>query len=119
MAKPFYTTGDLDHRLTLLQKRVTGLNEYGEEVVIFVSTATVWAKRIDASAGESYKAKEVNAEITAHFVMRYSPESAAINAKDRVQVEGGLTYEVTGKRELRRNEWLELHTVARAEEGSA
>lgn len=119
MAKASYSTGDLDHRITFLTKDVTGLDLYEEEIVEFVQGATVWAKRIDVSAGEAFKAKEVGAEITVHFVVRYSPETVAINAKDRIRLEDGLTYDITGKRELQRNRWLEFHAVARAEEGPA
>lgn len=109
------TAGDLDHRLTLLQRVEGAADGYGAPVVTYEETATVYAKRTDASAGERYKAREVNAEITAHFLVRYSQEASAVDPTYRVQLEGGLTYDVTGVRELHRNRWIEIHAVARAD----
>ncbi len=110
-----FTSGDLDHRLTLLQQVEGAADNYGAPTITYEETATVFAKRIDASAGERYRAREVNAEITAHFIVRYSQETSAVDPKYRVRLEDGLTYEVTGTRELQRNRWIEIHAVARAD----
>ena len=116
MARTHYTTGDLDHRLGLLKRTQTDTSAYNEPVYSYPLQSTVWAKRIDASSGEQMKAREVKAEVTAHFVVRYSPQTSILDPTWRVQVEGGLTYDVTGVRELARNKWLEVHAVARAEQ---
>ena len=109
-----YHAGRLDHRLTILRGTATA-SAYNEQVLTFSTYATVWASRRDASAGESYKADAVEAKITARFAVRFSPETATITPKDRVQVEGGLTYDVTKVREVARNKWLEIDAVARAD----
>jgi SPP1 family predicted phage head-tail adaptor len=106
--------GQLDTRIEIL-RAVTTTSSYNEPVAAFTSYVTVWAKRIDASMGESFRAAEVGAKITAHFVVRYSPETATVTPLDRIKVEGGLTYDIVGVRELLRNEWLEIHAVARAD----
>jgi head-tail adaptor len=115
MPEKLYSVGDLDHRLEILRETETGRTAFNEPIITFPVFVTVWSKRIDASSGEAHRAKEVDAQITAHFVVRYSPETATINPKDRVRLEGGATYNITGVRELRRNEWLEIHAVARAD----
>ncbi len=104
--------GRLDERLTVLRSTQT-TNAYNEPVDVFAVYATVWAHRIDASAGESYRAQEVGAQVSAHFQVRYSPETATITPRDHLRLENGLTYDITGVRELARNQWLELHAVAR------
>lgn len=105
-------SGELDHRLQIW--RLTGaVNSYNESTNVFALYTTVWAKRTDASAGETVRAKEVGASVTAHFRVRYSPQMATVTPKDRAVIEGGLTYNITGVRELQRNQWLEFHAVAR------
>lgn len=106
--------GRLDERLTVLRSTQT-FNDYNEPVDAWSTYVALWAERIDASAGEGYRAKEVGAQITAHFRVRYSPQTATITPRDRLQREGGLVYDITGVRELERNHWLEIHAVARAD----
>jgi len=110
--------GQLDHRLTILRAVYTA-NAYNEPIEAWTTYATVWAKRSDATAGETVRAAEVGAKITAHFMVRYSPEMAAVTPKDRLSLEdgsNGLTYDITGVRELERNHWLEIHGVARTDQ---
>lgn len=109
-------SGDLDHRLAILRYTEGAAGPFNEPVVTYPLFVTVWAKRTDASAGEAHRAQEVGAEITAHFAVRYSPETATITPKDRLQLEGGLTYNVTGITELKRNQWLEIHAAARTDQ---
>jgi SPP1 family predicted phage head-tail adaptor len=104
----------LDHRVTVL-RAVATVSDYNEPVETFSSYITVWMRRIDVSMGETVRAAEVGADITAHFVVRYSPEVATVTPKDRLQLEDGLLYDITGVRELARNQWLEIHAVARAD----
>jgi len=104
--------GELDHVITI-QRAVTTPNAYNEPVLTFTAYATLRAKRTDASTGEQTRAAQVGAQISTWFMVRYSPESVTINPKDRLQIEGGLTYEITGVREVERNRWLEISAVAR------
>lgn len=114
MARDLPHVGLMDHRLTVLRAAVT-VSAYNEPVSAYAAYVTVWARRIDASMGETVRAAEVGASITAHFVVRYSPQVATITPKDRLQLEDGLTYDITGVRELARNQWLEIHATARAD----
>jgi SPP1 family predicted phage head-tail adaptor len=108
------TLGELDHRIEV--QRLTGtVNAYNETEETYTHYAHAWARRTDASAGEGYRAKEVGGDVTAHFAVRYSPEMASVTPKDRLILEGGRVHNITGVRELARNQWLEIHGVARAE----
>jgi len=103
---------NLDHRITI-NRLVSQLNSYNEQVEVFTEFATLYAARKDATAGEGWRAAEVGAQIDCHFVVRFSPDTVTITAKDTVTIEGGKTYNITGVRELARNEWLEIHAVTR------
>jgi SPP1 family predicted phage head-tail adaptor len=103
---------NLDHRITI-NRLVPGANSYNEQIETFAVFTSLWASRQDATAGELWRAAEVGAQIDCHFVVRFSPEAATITAKDTITIEGGKTYNITGVRELARNEWLEIHAVTR------
>lgn len=115
MTDQLYSAGDLDHRISLLKYTDGTPGPFNEPTISYSPDVTVWASRTDASAGERLRAREVSAEITAHLLVRYSPETASITPKDRVQLEGGDTYDILSVRELRRNEWLEINAVTRAD----
>ena len=104
----------LDHRVHILKPNYT-VDAYNAPVPTHAVSATIWAARKDASLGESLRAREVAASISAHFTVRHSSETAAIKPEDRLQLEGGLTYDIIGVRELERNRWLEIHAVARTD----
>ena len=103
-----------DHRIGLLQPSFAA-NAYNEEVPSYSTAATVWAARRDVSAGESYRAAQVSAQISARFTVRYSADTAAVDPTYRIVLENGLTYDVTGVRETERNRYIEIDCVARAD----
>ena len=107
--------GQLDRRITIQRTTVTA-NEFNEPIETWTDHATVWAKRSDVSATESYRAQEVGAEITARFIIRRSSDVKDVNPRDRVSFDGKL-YNITRVSEPvgTRNHWLEIHAVARAE----
>lgn len=106
----------LDHKIQIYRDTGTTTDEDNNPVADFTLFCERSASRVDASAGESYKAREVNAEISARFTVRYDPETATIDAKDRLTLENGLTYEITGVREtIPRNRYIEIDCVARAD----
>ncbi len=105
---------NFDHRITINQGTPT-TNDYNETTLVFSPYITVWASRRDASAGESYKAREVGGEISARFTIRYSDEAATITNKDTLTLENGKTYEITGVRETERNKYIEIDCVTRAD----
>jgi SPP1 family predicted phage head-tail adaptor len=108
--------GELDRRITIQRATVTR-NEFNEPIESWGDLTTVWAKRRDASAAESYRAQEVGAEITTRFTIRWSMTAATVNPSDRVSFEGRL-YNITAVRDVGRNQWREIDAVARAEASS-
>jgi SPP1 family predicted phage head-tail adaptor len=105
--------GDLDVRITI-RRATTAANAFNELIETWGDLVTVWAKRIDASAAESYRAQEVGAEITTRFIIRWSSDVDDVNPKDRVAF-AGREYNITAVRNVGRNEWREIDAVARAE----
>lgn len=108
--------GNLDRRIVIRRDFGTTTGPFNEHIEDWQDLATVWAKRTDASANESYRAQEVGAQISARFMIRYSSQVADVNPKDRIAC-GGREYNITGAREPEgtRNEWIEIDAVARAD----
>jgi SPP1 family predicted phage head-tail adaptor len=106
--------GRMDRRL-VIQRATTSRNDLNEPIESWANLATVYANRRDASAGEAYKAQEVGAELTCRFTVRYSSVLAAVTPTDRILYAGRL-YNITGLRETKRNRWIEIDAVARADE---
>jgi SPP1 family predicted phage head-tail adaptor len=102
-----------NERITIQRVTIT-YNEFNEPIETWNDLATVWAKRQDASAGESYRAQEVGAQITMRFTVLRTSEIADMNPKDRIAYDG-RTFNITAVREVKRNRWLEIDAVARAE----
>jgi SPP1 family predicted phage head-tail adaptor len=111
MAKP--TAEDLKWPITL-QRALKTRNGFNEEVETWIDIAVVGAKITDATAGEAYRAAEVGAQISARFIVRWSPEVAGVAATDRVLF-NDRPYNITAVREFERGEWREIDAVARAE----
>jgi len=109
-------SGDLDRRITIQRATVT-VNEFNEPIETWGDLTTVWARRRDASAAESYRAQEVGAEITARFTIRWSWTVKSVNPRDRLSFEGRL-YNITAVRDIGRNQWREIDAAARADEAA-
>jgi SPP1 family predicted phage head-tail adaptor len=107
-------SGSLDCRITIRRASVASSNGFNEPVETWTDLATVWAMRRDASAGESYRALEVGAQISARFTVRWSAMAATIDPRDRVRFEG-REYNITAVRNSGRRRWREIDAVARAE----
>lgn len=105
--------GLLDRRVTVLRNMAV-VNAYNEPVETFLPIGDLWARKMDASAGERFRAAEVEAELTSRFTVRWSPFTAAITPRDRL-VWGAYTYNIAGTRESAqgRRQWIELDCVAR------
>jgi SPP1 family predicted phage head-tail adaptor len=110
-------SGKMNRRATLQRATVTP-GPYNDPVETWSTLATVWVNRRDVSAGESYRAQEVGAEITTRFTIRWSAAVADLNPRDRL-VFKGLTYNITGVRESMRNRWIEIDCVARPDIAAA
>lgn len=105
------TAGKFNRRITL-QRGTAVKNSRNEAIVSFSLLATVWAERIDVSAGESFRAQEVSAELTTRFRIRYSATISTLNPNDRL-IYAGVIYNITQVRETQRNRILEIDAVAR------
>lgn len=103
--------GKFNRRITL-QSGTASKNARNEAIITWSTLATVWAERVDVSASESFRAQEVGAELTTRFRIRYSATVAGLNPNDRL-IYRGVTYNITGVREVQRNRILEIDTVAR------
>lgn len=102
--------GSRKERIMIQRATITD-NEFNEPVETWDDLATVWAKRMDASAGESYRAQEVGAQITMRFTVLRTSTTASLTPKDRIVYEG-RTFNITAVREVKRNRWMEIDAVA-------
>lgn len=105
------SAGTLDRRVTF-QRATVSYNAFNEPVEIWATLAVVSVGKRDASAGETYRAQEVGAQITTRFQVRYSPLLSDLNPNDRL-IYGSLVHNITAVRQVERNRWLEVDAVAR------
>jgi SPP1 family predicted phage head-tail adaptor len=108
--------GKLDRRI-VIQRATVARNSLNEPLETWSTYATLWANRKDATAGESYKAQEVDAELSARFLIRSSATTRGITPNDRVSY-GGDTFNITQVREVQRNRWIEIDAVRRADQAA-
>lgn len=104
--------GRLDRRITIM--RATSLPGALADVVTWTDLATVWASKEDLRDSEKMKSKEVSAEITTRFQIRYSHTVASVNPKDKVRFDGKI-FDIYGTKELGRREGIEITATARAD----
>lgn len=104
------SAGALDRRITLSRETVTntGLGPTRTWTVL----TTLWASRKDVSDGEKATAGTVQSTVVSRFVVRSSIASRGLLPKDRL-AEGGLTFEITGIKEVGRRDRLEITAQAR------
>lgn len=105
--------GDLDRRLRI-ERAVLTRDGFGEEIAVWGLLAGVWAGKRDVSDRERIASAEVAAEITTRFVIRWSPDVADVNPKDRIVFDGRI-FDISGVKEIGRREGLEVSAAARAE----
>lgn len=106
-------TGKLDRRLRIDRYSVTrdALNNPVEGWAPFITVAT---SKLDVSDRERFAAKQLGADITTRFEIRYSVSAATVNAKDRIVFEG-RTFDIFGVKEIGRREGFEISATARAD----
>ena len=104
-------SGNLDRQVELQAKTVKQDN-YGEEIETWTKIATIWAGRKDLRGNEFFAAKQLSAEITCKWIVRYrndiTPDASRL-------VYDGKIHDVLAVIELGRREGLELMTDARVE----
>jgi head-tail adaptor len=110
VAEPRTETTDL--RITI-ERSAPALGSQGDLVDVWSTYITIWAGRRDVSTIETFRAREVAAELSARFVVRWSPETNTITPKDRIIDEHGVRYEIIGRRETLRRQWFEIDAVER------
>jgi SPP1 family predicted phage head-tail adaptor len=110
---PNRNAGSLDRRISILRAAVTP-GPFNEPVTAWETVVEVAAGVADVSAGESYRAAEVGAQIGTRFLIRWSPAVAGVDPTHRVSY-GGREYNITAVRDIGRQRWREIDAVARAE----
>lgn len=88
-----------------LKEKIATWNNLGPRVL---------AERSLKSAGENLRAQQIQATLMNRYVIRWAETIADLNPKDRL-MDGARVYEILDVHPLDRNEWLEIHAVARAD----
>lgn len=104
------SAGALDRRITI--RRATVTNTGLGPTTAWSDLITLWGSRKDISDGERAAAGMVQGSVVSRFVVRSFTASRGIRPKDRL-IEGGLTYEITGIKEVGRRDRLEITAEAR------
>lgn len=106
--------GRLDRRVQF--RRMALIDDRLQSREVFKDHGTpISAKKTDVSDGERVRAMQVQATITARFVVRWSPFTVDLTPKDRLVCEG-VEYDITGIKELGdRRSFLEITAAARAD----
>lgn len=107
-------TINLDRRITLQREHQTGTDDLNAPIMVWRDIATVWAGFEPISDGERWRAREVMAEVTARFTIRWAPEIRDLNPKDRL-IHETKTYDIAGVKEVGRHYMLEITAAARAD----
>lgn len=104
------SAGSLDRRVTIRRGTVsnTGLGV----TTTWLDYGTFWASRKDVSDAERAAAGSVQGTVVSRFVVRWSADTAGIKPADRL-VEGGMTFEVRGIKEVGRRRYIEITAEAR------
>lgn len=102
--------GALDRRITIQRGTIT--NTSLGVTTAWADIGTFWASRKDVSDAERAAAGSVQGTVVSRFVVRWSADTAGIKPADRL-VEGGLTFEVRGIKEVGRRRYIEITAEAR------
>lgn len=106
--------GKLDKRITLRRATVTK-DAYNADTETWVDLASGISASVHfVSDAERYRAGEVGATQMVRFEIRYSSLTASVDPRDRVLYRG-REYDISGVKELGRNNRLEITASARAE----
>lgn len=104
--------GRLD-RLITIQSCTKSQDSFKQPIESWANLATnptAWAERRDLRGREYFQARQVNAEVTAVFRIRWRGD---ITTEMRI-VEGATTYEIVSPPiEIGRRQWLDLMVKAR------
>lgn len=104
------STGDLDRFVTIMAALSVD-DGFSTEPGAPVEVGQRWMGRTDASDGERMRAESFGAKITSRFVCRYDSLTATIRPETHSLLCDGLTYNVTGVKEIGRRAGLEITTA--------
>lgn len=109
-------SGDLDRRITLRTVTEADTDAAGNPIPGTGGEVSLarWAQYTPVSDRERLAAKEVAAEYSARFVIRWSQSVRAINPTWWLTFEG-RDYDIAGVKEIGRREGLEITASARTE----
>lgn len=106
--------GALDRRIEIQGATVTRDPDSNEQITAWTTVATVWANRRDVSAREFLAAGSVHSEQLVVFTIRWRAE---IDTGMRV-LHDGQVFDLTGKGEIGRRQYLTLQSKAVDSNGS-
>lgn len=106
--------GELNRRIIFVGAVLSGRTPKGGPIYTPGGLARAWAKKTDASDGERIAAQQVGAHITARFITQWSKRLAGVDPKARI-ICAGLTFDISGCKEIGRREWLEWTATSRAD----
>lgn len=92
-------------------------NAFNEKVEAWGEFKTVSAKFMPVSDGERLKNGQNLSDLTARFLIRWSPDLECVDPTYRVRYDG-RDFDIQGVKEVagnRRRQWLEITATARAE----
>ena len=107
------TIGKMDRRIQIL-RAIEHDDGFGVTTRWEPIGAPIWAQRRDVSDIERWRAVEMQAELSARFVIRSSAFARNIRPTDRLVCEGA-EFDIAGIRQLDRRAFLEINASARAE----
>ena len=107
---PILPPGRLDRRITI-QSLTQTQGKYGELLDTWSDFATVWANKNEDGGREFAAARQVNAEISTQFQIRYLE---GLSAKMRILCDGRY-YDIDRISEVGRRERLNIFAKARQE----
>lgn len=73
----------------------------------------VWASRQDVSDGEKARAGQVQSNLMTRFRIRHSSFARDITPADQI-ISEGVTWNITGIKQVDRQRWLEISATARS-----
>ena len=100
--------GDMERRVTI-QSRTLTRNDYGEQIETWADVATVWGERIDLRGREFFAARQLSAEISTRFRLRYRTDITVLH---RLVCES-VTYDIHQVSQLGRHGGLEILASAK------
>ena len=98
----------MDRRVAI-QSRTLTRNDYGEQVETWATLATVWGEKQDLRGREFFAARQVSADVTTRFRLRYRDDVTVLHQL----VCDGVTYDINQVSEIGRQSGLEILATAK------